>query len=165
MIYKKIFRLVKKIFVIIFFASILIPLYKSIKSNVKAYNSSVKYYDNIIDSIDTMIVSINIIYNKSGVKVETDLNDKNVVNKIKYSISNSTQEFRDQRIFDYMGTMSLRSKERDKIRISFKFDHNSDVIWFIVYPSGETFGIEYKYTDTEMYWYQLLTGVIELNTQ
>lgn len=154
----------KLLFYVAFFSFILIPIFKNEKARINAYNNTIEFYDYYIDLIDSVFVSINIIYQRSGLKVETVLSNNDIINKIKFAIFNSTQEVQDKRIFDYMGTFFLKKDDLNKIEVSFRFDHNSDVIFFKVHKFNEGFGIWYKYIDMEMYFHDYLLEVIENNS-
>lgn len=139
------------------------PLFiiKDSRKEYKLYTSTIEYYNQYINQIDTVVVSINKIYQKSGVTVEAGLNSKEVIHNLKDSISKSTSESKDQRIFDYMGSMFLEDRNKNMISVSLSFDHNSNIIWFKLHKEDNAYGIYYKYIDADMYWHDLLTGVVE----
>lgn len=155
----------KIIFYIVFFSFTLITVFRSTKTKYNAYNSTLEHYDYYINQIDTVSVSIKATHLRKSIKVDKGLDNKEVIYYIKESISKSTRGIgdREKKVFDYIGTLYLRSSNKDFIRITIDFDQNSDIVWFKIHKENEVFGIYHKYIDTEMYWHNLLTDVLESN--
>lgn len=151
-------------FYIALFSFIMILTFKDSINEYKLYNSTLDHYYYNIDKVNSISFFIHRTHLKNDIRVNSSLDDNSVIDYLKYSISNSNEDSRDKRVFDYMGKIFLYSNNKNMITISFDFDHDSDSIWFKLHKQDEVYGVYYKYYDADMYWHDLFISILESET-
>lgn len=156
--------MIKKIKLLFISIVVLIFIFFTVKELIdhnKRYTSTIDHYNSHIEHIDRVQISFHTSILKDVINIEASLDANELLGHIRNSISNSIEDRRVQRMYDYMGYMALENNGNRKITISIFTDQNSEVVWFKIHKNDDAYGIFYKYLDGDLYWFTLMNKLIE----